>query len=153
MLLLFVYNESMKKESTNDMNSKNLNNPSHKHEIPRLNRAIGQLEGIKKMIEEQRYCPDIIVQLKAVRSAIKHIESNILKTHLEECVAKSFSDSEIAKEKIMEIKTPKIIKPSVTNNQTMCSFTIFLKIFSNLIIQYYFCYLNIMLIFFIFYHW
>ena len=48
MLLLFVYNESMKKESTNDMNSKNLNNPSHKHEIPRLNRAIGQLEGIKK---------------------------------------------------------------------------------------------------------
>ena len=105
MLLLFVYNESMKKESTNDMNSKNLNNASHKHEIPRLNRAIGQLEAIKKMIEEQRYCPDIIVQLKAVRSAIKHIESNILKTHLEECVAKSFSDSEIAKEKIMEIKT------------------------------------------------
>ena len=105
MLLLFVYNESMKKESTNDRNRKNLNNPSHKHEIPRLNRAIGQLEGIKKMIEEQRYCPDIIVQLKAVRSAIKHVESNILKTHLEECVDKSFSDSEIAKEKIMEIKT------------------------------------------------
>lgn len=45
------------------------------------------------------------MQLKAVRSAIKHVESNILKTHLEECVAKSFSDSEIAKEKIMEIKT------------------------------------------------
>ena len=105
MLLLFVYNESMKKESTNDMNIKKSENPSHKHEIPRLNRAIGQLEGIKKMIEEQRYCPDIIVQLKAVRSAIKHVESNILKTHLEECVTKSFSDSEIAKEKIMEIKT------------------------------------------------
>ena len=96
----------MKKEFTNDMNIKKSENPSHKHEIPRLNRAIGQLEGIKKMIEEQRYCPDIIVQLKAVRSAIKHVESNILKTHLEECVvAKSFSDSEIAKEKIMEIKT------------------------------------------------
>ena len=42
-------------------------NPSHKQEIPRINRAIGQLEGIKKMIEEQRYCPDIIIQLKAVR--------------------------------------------------------------------------------------
>ena len=98
----------MKKEFKKDMNSKKSENPNHKHEIPRiprLNRAIGQLEGIKKMIEEQRYCPDIIVQLKAVRSAIKHVESNILKTHLEECVAKSFSDSEIAKEKIMEIKT------------------------------------------------
>ena len=75
MLLLFVYNERMKKEFTNDMNIKKSENPSHKHEIPRLNRAIGQLEGIKKMIEEQRYCPDIIVQLKAVRSAIKHVEN------------------------------------------------------------------------------
>lgn len=86
------------------MNKDKSENPCHKHEIPRLNRAIGQLEGIKKMIEEQRYCPDIIIQLKAVRSAIKHVESNILKTHLEECVAKSFSDTETAKEKIMEIK-------------------------------------------------
>lgn len=84
--------------------NKDLQNPSHKKEIPRLNRAIGQLEGIKKMIEEQRYCPDIIIQLKAVRSAIKHIESNILKTHLEDCVAASFMDKEDAKQKILEIK-------------------------------------------------
>ena len=79
-------------------------NSNHIKELPRLNRAIGQLEGIKKMIQEQRYCPDIIIQLKAVRSAIKHIESNILKTHLEECVADSFSDTEAAKQKILEIK-------------------------------------------------
>lgn len=84
--------------------NKDLQNPSHKKEIPRLNRAIGQLEGIKKMIEEQRYCPDIIIQLKAVRSAIKHIESNILKTHLEDCVVASFMDKEDAKQKILEIK-------------------------------------------------
>lgn len=56
------------------------------------------------MIEERRYCPDIIIQLKAVQSAIKHIETNILKTHLEECVKSSFSDPEAAKEKINEIK-------------------------------------------------
>ena len=78
--------------------------PNHSHEIPRLNRAIGQLEGIKKMIMEQRYCTDIIIQLKAVRSAVKRVESNILKTHLEECVAASFSNCDNAKEKIMEIK-------------------------------------------------
>ena len=76
----------------------------HKEQIPRLNRAIGQLEGIKKMIGDHRYCPDIIIQLKAVRSAIKHIESNILKTHLEECVASTFGENEEAKEKILEIK-------------------------------------------------
>lgn len=83
----------------------NNHHPSHKHEIPRLNRAIGQLEGIKKMIEEQRYCPEILIQLKAVRSAIKSIEKNILTTHLEHCVAESFNNKEDAKQKIMEIKT------------------------------------------------
>ena len=58
---------------------------------------------IKKMIEEQRYCPDIIIQLKAVRSAIKSVEMNILKTHLETCVTDSFSDKEDAHQKIEEI--------------------------------------------------
>lgn len=80
-------------------------NPSHKHEIPRINRAIGQLEGIKKMINEQRYCPDILIQLKAVRSAIKSVESNILRTHLENCVVESFSNQAEAKKKIEEIKS------------------------------------------------
>ena len=83
---------------------KTMNNPNHKEEIARINRAIGQLEGIKKMIDEQRYCPDIIIQLKAVRSAVKHIESNILKTHLEHCVADTFGNNEEAKQKILEIK-------------------------------------------------
>ena len=53
------------------------------------------------MIEEQRYRCDIIVELKAVRSAIKHVESNILKTHLEECVTQSFSNNENTKGKIL----------------------------------------------------
>ncbi len=79
-------------------------NPSHKKQIPRLNRTIGQLEGIKKMIDEQRYCPDILIQLKAVRSAIRSIEGNILKTHLENCVIESFSNKSDAKQKILEIK-------------------------------------------------
>jgi len=78
--------------------------PNHKTEIPRLNRTIGQLEGIKKMIEEQRYCPDILIQLKAVRSALKKIESNIPTTHLNHCVANSLSNKEDAEQKIAEIK-------------------------------------------------
>lgn len=78
--------------------------PSHKSELPRLNRVIGQLEGIKKMIDEKRNCHDILIQLKAARSAILSIEKNILSTHLEKCVADSFDDRENAKEKIEEIK-------------------------------------------------
>ncbi|MGN0017639.1 MAG: metal-sensitive transcriptional regulator [Candidatus Gastranaerophilaceae bacterium] len=86
-------------------NNNNLNNPCHSAEIPRINRAIGQLEGIKKMINNHRYCPDIIIQLKAVRSVIKNIESSVLKTHLEHCVADTFGNNDEAKEKILEIKT------------------------------------------------
>ena len=76
----------------------------HKAELPRLNRVIGQLEGIKKMIDEQRYCPEILIQLKAVRSAIISVEKNILSTHLEKCVSDSFDDKNTAQEKIAEIK-------------------------------------------------
>jgi len=95
----------MKDKNKNTENiQKNPQHPCHKAEIPRLNRAIGQLEGIKKMIEDRRYCPEIIVQLKAVRAAIKRVENNILKTHLEDCVAASFAGNKDAKQKIEEIK-------------------------------------------------
>ena len=64
--------------------------PDHKKRLPRINRVIGQLEGIKKMIDEKRYCPDIMVQLKAVSSAVKSVETQILKTHLEHCIKDVF---------------------------------------------------------------
>jgi len=84
-------------------NCENHEHPDYKNEIPKLNRVIGQLEGVKKMINEHRYCPDILIQLKAARSAIKSVEKNILSTHLEKCVADSFMDNENVQEKIKEI--------------------------------------------------
>ena len=45
------------------------NHPNYVKYIPRINKITGQLNGIKRMIEDQRYCPDIISQLKAVSSA------------------------------------------------------------------------------------
>jgi DNA-binding FrmR family transcriptional regulator len=79
-------------------------NPSHEKEISRLNRATGQLEGVKKMIAERRYCPEILALLKGVRSALKIVESNILKRHLELCVADSFANAKERDKKISEIK-------------------------------------------------
>lgn len=67
--------------------------PSHKKQLSRLNRASGQLDGVKRMIEERRYCPEILTQLKAVRSALKSLESEILKTHLRTCVTDALSSS------------------------------------------------------------
>lgn len=82
----------------------NGNCPCHKGEIPRLNRIIGQLEGVKKMIEAHRYCPDILIQLRAIRSAVRAVEGNILKKHLQSCVAQSFQSQQDSEQKIEELK-------------------------------------------------
>ncbi len=78
--------------------------PNHMENIPRLNRISGQIEGIKKMIEDGRYCPEIISQLRAVRAAVKAVESNILHKHLQHCVAQSFASEEDRDKKIEELK-------------------------------------------------
>ena len=50
--------------------------PDYSKLIPRINRAIGQLGGIKKMIEERRYCPEIIMQLRAVEFSLPVYRNN-----------------------------------------------------------------------------
>ena len=82
------------------------NHPCHQSEIGKLNRVAGQVEGIKRMIEDNRYCPEILAQLKAVRSAIRTIEANILESHLQHCVTDALAegDKNKAHEKIDEIK-------------------------------------------------
>ncbi|PZP56515.1 MAG: hypothetical protein DI586_03465 [Micavibrio aeruginosavorus] len=70
--------------------------PSHDAEIKRLNRIAGQVEGIKRMIKEGRYCPEILSQLRAVRSAVKGTETEILRRHLSSCVASAMQSGEEA---------------------------------------------------------
>jgi len=64
--------------------------PDYQKEMSRLNRVVGQVEGVKKMITEQRYCPEILIQLRAIHSAVRAIEANILETHLDSCVTNAF---------------------------------------------------------------
>lgn len=52
----------------------------------RVNRAVGQLNAIRQMVEEDRYCGDVLVQLAAVESAIRAISREVLQDHLETCV-------------------------------------------------------------------
>jgi DNA-binding FrmR family transcriptional regulator len=58
----------------------------HSLQIKRLNKIGGQIQGIRKMIEEKRYCPDILMQTRAVCSAIRSLEASILESHLRHCV-------------------------------------------------------------------
>lgn len=52
----------------------------------RLNRAIGQLNGVKGMIEDNRYCGDVLVQLAAAESAIRSVSLMLLQDHMETCM-------------------------------------------------------------------
>lgn len=52
----------------------------------RLNRAIGQLNGVKTMIDDNRYCGDVLTQLAAAESAIHRVREILLKEHMETCV-------------------------------------------------------------------
>jgi CsoR family transcriptional regulator, copper-sensing transcriptional repressor len=52
----------------------------------RMNRIVGQVGGIKKMVDEDRYCVDILHQIAAVRSALDQLGVNLLTGHLESCV-------------------------------------------------------------------
>ncbi|WP_296013266.1 metal-sensing transcriptional repressor [uncultured Adlercreutzia sp.] len=52
----------------------------------RLNRAIGQLNGVKAMIEDNRYCGDVLTQLAAAESAVRRVSEMVLEEHLRTCV-------------------------------------------------------------------
>ena len=80
--------------------------PVHTIDLPRVNRAMGQIAGVKKMIEEDRHCTEILTQIRAVRAALKGLEASILERHLGHCVAESLTadDPEAVKKKIDELK-------------------------------------------------
>ena len=52
----------------------------------RLNRIEGQVRGIARMLEEDRYCIDIVTQISAVRAALRRLEEEVLRDHVAHCV-------------------------------------------------------------------
>lgn len=79
--------------------------PDHSTQQTRLRRIEGQVRGVQRMIEERRYCMDIIDQIHAISAALRKVESNILEAHLEHCVhdALHSQNAEDAQRKIREI--------------------------------------------------
>ncbi len=79
--------------------------PRHKDCLTRLSRIEGQVRGVSKMIEEERYCIDLLMQLRAIRAALGKVESEVLKDHTDHCIAdavKSGSEKE-QREKFSEL--------------------------------------------------
>jgi CsoR family transcriptional regulator, copper-sensing transcriptional repressor len=78
-----------------------MSNPTviHLHEqheavVKRLARIEGHVRGIKRMVEEDTPCPDVLVQIAAVRSALNRVGQIILEDHLQSCMVKAVKDGE-----------------------------------------------------------
>ena len=71
----------------------------------RLGRIEGQVRGLTKMVDEDRYCIDIVTQISAVRAALRRVEEEVLRDHVAHCVEHAISSGNKAdqREKITEL--------------------------------------------------
>lgn len=74
----------MKQKERNEFEKKNL--------IIRLNKISGQINGIRNMIENDRYCGDVLIQISAADKALKSLGIIVLKEHLNSCVIKEVNN-------------------------------------------------------------
>jgi DNA-binding FrmR family transcriptional regulator len=73
--------------------------------LDRLARIQGQVGGIARMIEEDRYCIDILTQIQAIKAALRKVEEELLKSHSNHCVAAAIKSGDVkeAKNKFAEL--------------------------------------------------
>ena len=71
----------------------------------RLSRIEGQVRGLSKMVEDERYCIDIVTQISAVRAALRRVEEEVLKDHVAHCVEHAIASGSKTdqREKIAEL--------------------------------------------------
>ena len=71
----------------------------------RLSRIEGQVRGVARMIDEDRYCIDVLTQLQAVRAALAKVETELLNDHLHHCVEGAISGGDAAdqRQKVNEL--------------------------------------------------
>jgi CsoR family transcriptional regulator, copper-sensing transcriptional repressor len=73
--------------------------------LNRLSRVEGQVRGIARMVEEDRYCIDVLTQLQAVRAALAKVEAEMLRDHLDYCIEDAIvaGDKDAQREKAEEL--------------------------------------------------
>ena len=78
---------------------------TRKSVIARLKRIEGQVGGLLRMVDEDRYCVDVLTQINAVRAALHNVERQILEDHVSHCVADAFAtgDAVAQRHKVQEL--------------------------------------------------
>ena len=71
----------------------------HTRQLDRLRRIEGQVGGLVRMVEEERYCVDILTQIRAARAALRRVEEAVLREHVEHCVAQAIRSGDPSEQK------------------------------------------------------
>ena len=79
-----------------------MSHPDHTDNSTSLRRIEGQVRGVQQMIDDKRYCMDIVNQIRAIKSALNRVESKVLEKHLRSCVTQVLNKKEM-QEKISEL--------------------------------------------------
>lgn len=66
--------------------------------LKRLSRIEGQVRGLSRMVEEDRYCIDIVTQIAAVRAALRRVEEDVLRDHIGHCVTHAMVSGDTAEQ-------------------------------------------------------
>jgi DNA-binding FrmR family transcriptional regulator len=67
--------------------------------LNRLRRIEGQVRGVARMVEEERYCIDVLTQIQAVRAALSRVETEMLKDHLGHCIEGAIVSGDLAEQR------------------------------------------------------
>src|SRR5262249_34726673 len=67
----------------------------------RLRRIEGQIRGLQKMVEEDRYCADVIMQIASVQEALRGVARNLMKNHMRHCAAKAIESGKVGEKEAM----------------------------------------------------
>jgi DNA-binding FrmR family transcriptional regulator len=67
--------------------------------ISRLKRIEGQVGGLLRMVDEDRYCVDVLTQINAVRAALHKVEEQILRDHVSHCVAGALASGDVIEQR------------------------------------------------------
>ena len=73
--------------------------PTKTNVLKRLGKIEGQIRGLSRMVEEDRYCIDVVTQIAAVRAALRRVEQAVLKDHVGHCVAHAMHSGDEAEQR------------------------------------------------------
>jgi CsoR family transcriptional regulator, copper-sensing transcriptional repressor len=91
------FRRPMKRKTVKPEHAAGVDDDLKKDALVRLKRIEGQVRGVQRMVEEQRYCADILVQISAVHESLRSVAQLMLRNHLQHCATDAFRSTDPAR--------------------------------------------------------